>query len=86
MLRAQTVIQLYSKRLISNHFESQCVRSDRDDFYRARPIGCGAIPGDEHSLPLLVFLPARQLQQEDVRRVQEARGRRWKARLQVITI
>lgn len=52
---------------------------------RAKEAGNRPIAGDEHALPLLVVFPAGSLQQEDVRRVQTAGGRRRERRIQVRT-
>lgn len=51
--------------------------------HRAEAAGNRPIPGDEHTVPLLVVFPARSLQQEDVRGVQTAGGRGREGRIQV---
>lgn len=53
--------------------------------HRAEAAGNRPIPGDEHTVPLLVVFPARSLQQEDVRGVQTAGGRGREGRIQVRT-
>lgn len=50
---------------------------------RAKAAGHRPVPGDEHAVPLLVVLPARSLQQEDVRGVQAAGGGGRKGRIPV---
>lgn len=50
---------------------------------RAETTGHWSVPGDEHALPILVLLPTRSLQQENVRGVQAAGCGGWKGGIQV---
>lgn len=53
---------------------------------RAKTLGHWPVSGDEHSLPLLVLLPPRSLQQKDVRGIQAVGSGGCQRRLQVSKI
>ena len=62
-----TVVPIW--RTISSTDHTQLITA-RNIFHRTETFGHRALAGDEHALQVLVLLPQRELQQEDVRRVQ----------------